>query len=129
MALREKAKKELADWYAQHSEQVSEREEEIVRNQLSSSLFQLTKLQNAHRAASETAEKEFESSTHEITPGTEWERVAKLCDFNPKSARNVKDISRLRSVILQLKQGGPPPTTVKASPHHHHQQQQQQQNA
>ncbi len=57
---------------------------------------QLAKLQSTNRAASESAEKEFESTTQEIKPGTEWERVAKLCDFNPKSARNLKDISRLR---------------------------------
>ena len=76
---------------------------------------QLTKLQTTNRAASESAEKEFESTTHEIKPGTEWERVAKLCDFNPKSARNVKDISRLRAVILQLKQGGPATSVIRPS--------------
>ena len=46
----------------------------------------------------------------QLTPGTEWERVAKLCDFNPKTARNTKDIGRMRSVILQLKQEGNSPT-------------------
>lgn len=40
----------------------------------------------------------------EIEPGTEWERIAKLCDFNPKSNRSNRDTSRLRSIILQLKQ-------------------------
>ena len=85
--LREKAKLELKEWYAQHAEQLS-------------------KLQATHRAASESSQREIESSTLEIKPGTEWERVAKLCDFNPKTARNTKDISRLRSVILHLKQGG-----------------------
>ena len=49
----------------------------------------------------------------QLVPGTEWERVAKLCDFNPKTARNTKDVSRLRSVILQLKQEGCSP----AAPH------------
>ena len=103
--LREAAKKELEDWYAQHAEQ-------------------LTKTQSSNRAASESSEREFKATTHEITPGkkrvilcegsyyyylilgTEWERVAKLCDFNPKTARNTKDVSRMRSVILQLKQQG-----------------------
>ncbi len=55
-------------------------------------LFQAT-----NRAASETSEKELEElGAPDIRPGTEWERVARLCDFNPKAARNVKDISRLR---------------------------------
>lgn len=36
--------------------------------------------------------------------GREWEEIAKLCDFNPKSTRNSKDTSRMRSIILQLKQ-------------------------
>ena len=85
--LRAQAKKELEEWYAQHADQ-------------------LAKLQQTHRAASESSEKEIASSTLEIKPGTEWERVAKLCDFNPKTARNTKDVSRLRSVILHLKQGG-----------------------
>eukprot|EP00094_Tigriopus_californicus_P009348 TCALIF_09014-PA protein Name:"Similar to Clc Clathrin light chain (Drosophila melanogaster)" AED:0.20 eAED:0.27 QI:0/0/0/0.66/1/1/3/0/129 len=53
-----------------------------------------------------------QSTNNEIQPGTEWERVAKMCDFNPKTCRNTKDISRLRSVILQLKQGGNPTTSA-----------------
>ena len=32
-------------------------------------------------------------------------RVSKLCDFNPKTSKNVADVSRMRSIILQLKQG------------------------
>jgi len=85
IALKEQAKKELEDWYKGHSEQ-------------------LGKMQSSNRAASESAEKEFKSTTFEIKPGTEWDRVSKLCDFNPKTARNTKDVSRMRSVILQLKQ-------------------------
>lgn len=41
---------------------------------------------------------------NEIEPGTEWERIAKLCDFNPKAKQGSKDVSRMRSIILQLKQ-------------------------
>merc|ERR1719242_736280 len=86
LLLRAQAKKELDDWYKQHAEQ-------------------LTKMQAANRSASESAEQEFLSTTHEISPGTEWERVAKLCDFNPKTGRTPsKDVGRMRSVILQLKQ-------------------------
>eukprot|EP00095_Tigriopus_kingsejongensis_P012107 maker-scaffold1556_size35834-snap-gene-0.6 protein:Tk12107 transcript:maker-scaffold1556_size35834-snap-gene-0.6-mRNA-1 annotation:"clathrin light chain-like isoform x1" len=87
-ALKTQAKKELEEWYQIHSEQ-------------------LAKLQTSHREASESAEKEFQATNNAIKPGTEWERVAKLCDFNPKTCGNTKDITRLRSVILQLKQGGP----------------------
>ena len=47
---------------------------------------------------------EILKSTDKIAPGTEWERVASLCEFNPKVSRNVKDVGRMRSVILQLKQ-------------------------
>merc|ERR1719220_1624810 len=89
--LKKQAKAELEDWYKQHSEQ-------------------LGKLQAANRAASISYEQELETTTEKLTPGTEWERVAKLCDFNPKSARNTKDIGRMRSVILQLKQEGSSPT-------------------
>lgn len=36
--------------------------------------------------------------------GHEWERVTKLCDFNPKANKNNKDVNRMRSLLLQLKQ-------------------------
>lgn len=50
------------------------------------------------------AEKQFVAEDNEIEPGTEWERIAKLCDFNPKASKGSKDVSRMRSIILQLKQ-------------------------
>lgn len=37
-------------------------------------------------------------------PGSEWEKVAWLCDFNPKTSRQMKDMSRMRSVLISLKQ-------------------------
>ncbi|MEQ2210362.1 hypothetical protein XENOCAPTIV_012457 [Xenoophorus captivus] len=43
-------------------------------------------------------------SFYENNPGTEWERVARLCDFNPKSSKQAKDVSRMRSVLISLKQ-------------------------
>ncbi|CAH1394377.1 unnamed protein product [Nezara viridula] len=75
------AKKELEEWYKHH--------EELI-----------TKTKSANR----NAEKQFVADTGAIEPGTEWERIAKLCDFNPKSSRTSKDVSRMRSIILQLKQ-------------------------
>lgn len=55
------------------------------------------------------AEKEQVAEDAEIVPGTEWERIAKLCDFNPKASKASKDVSRMRSIILQLKQNPLPP--------------------
>lgn len=54
----------------------------------------------AHRAAEEA----MISDLDENNPGTEWERVARLCDFNPKSSKQAKDVSRMRSVLISLKQ-------------------------
>ncbi|XP_069023798.1 clathrin light chain A-like isoform X2 [Embiotoca jacksoni] len=50
------------------------------------------------------AEEAMISDLDENNPGTEWERVARLCDFNPKSSKQAKDVSRLRSVLISLKQ-------------------------
>lgn len=81
---REIAKKELEDWYRHHEETISKT-----------------------KAANRNAEKQFVAETDEMEPGTEWERIAKLCDFNPKSSKSSKDVSRMRSIILQLKQSPP----------------------
>ncbi|XP_077331512.1 clathrin light chain A isoform X3 [Lithobates pipiens] len=78
---KEKAAKELDEWYIRQDE-----------------LLQKTKANN--RAAEEA----FVSDVEESTPGTEWERVARLCDFNPKSSKQTKDVSRMRSVLISLKQ-------------------------
>lgn len=78
---KEKAAKELEEWYIRQDE-----------------LLQKTKANN--RAAEEA----FVSDVEESTPGTEWERVARLCDFNPKSSKQTKDVSRMRSVLISLKQ-------------------------
>ena len=61
---------------------------------------QLTKT----KASNRETEKEFVADVNDITPGTEWERVSKLCDFNAKTNKNAKDMSRMRSILLQLKQ-------------------------
>ncbi|XP_075064219.1 clathrin light chain A isoform X4 [Mixophyes fleayi] len=78
---KEKASKELDEWYSRQDE-----------------MLQKTKANN--RAAEEA----FVSDVEETTPGTEWERVARLCDFNPKSSKQTKDVSRMRSVLISLKQ-------------------------
>uniref|UniRef100_A0A1B6CY03 Clathrin light chain n=1 Tax=Clastoptera arizonana TaxID=38151 RepID=A0A1B6CY03_9HEMI len=80
----ESAKKELEEWYKHHDELIAKT-----------------------KATNRNAEKQFVAETDAIEPGTEWERIAKLCDFNPKSSRTSKDVSRMRSIILQLKQAPP----------------------
>ncbi|XP_061535781.1 clathrin light chain A isoform X3 [Phycodurus eques] len=76
-----KAKVELEEWHARQNEQLEK-----------------TKANN--RAAEEA----MVSDMDENNPGTEWERVARLCDFNPKSSKQAKDVSRMRSVLISLKQ-------------------------
>ncbi|XP_062864348.1 clathrin light chain A isoform X3 [Trichomycterus rosablanca] len=78
---KEKAKQELEEWHARQDEQLAK-----------------TKVNN--RAAEEAILSEADDSS----PGTEWERVARLCDFNPKSSKQAKDVSRMRSVLISLKQ-------------------------
>jgi hypothetical protein len=60
------------------------------------------------KAFNREKEQDFVAPIDEIVPGTEWERVSKLCNFNVnlKSSggiKHVKDVSRLRSIMLQLK--------------------------
>lgn len=90
--LKDQAAQELSDWYAANS-------------------IQLEKLRTSNRAAMENMDRTFVSQMEPLQPGTEWERVSKLCDFNPKTTKTVKDVSRMRSIILQLK-SGPAPTSV-----------------
>ncbi|KAH8026316.1 hypothetical protein HPB51_019555 [Rhipicephalus microplus] len=91
--LKATAKKELEEWYARYHEQIE-------------------KAKLANREVSKNAEKEWVHERDSPAPkGQEWEAIAKLCDFNPKAARNSKDVSRMRSIILQLKQS--PPQTNK----------------
>ncbi|XP_061090427.1 clathrin light chain B isoform X2 [Conger conger] len=85
---RERAKKELEDWHLHQSDQM---EKNKANNRLSPSLAR----------ASEEA---FLNEGDEDTPGSEWERVARLCDFNPKTSKQSKDVSRMRSVLISLKQ-------------------------
>lgn len=85
--MREAAKKELEEWYKSHEDQVAK-----------------------NRNTNRSAERELVADTEPMEPGTEWERIAKLCDFNPKGSKHQKDISRMRSIILQVKQTPPVPS-------------------
>ena len=81
LAWSEKAKKDTDDWYTRYNEQ-------------------LEKVKNENRAA----ETQFLEDMADTKPGNEWEKVARFCDFNPKFSKNTKDVSRMRSLLLQLKQ-------------------------
>merc|ERR1711976_526556 len=78
---REVAKKELEEWYKHRAEQ-----------------FEKTKVNNREHEAAIIQERD------ESIPGHEWERICRLCEFNPKHSGNKKDVSRQRSILLQLKQ-------------------------
>lgn len=80
-AWREAAKKELDDWYKHHNEQVQKT-----------------------RETNRTAEEAFKKDRDTTQPGGEWEKICRICEFNPKNSKNTKDVSRLRSILLQLKQ-------------------------
>jgi len=86
--LRVKAAQELADWYKQYEEQLAK-----------------TRKANKEQEEAVTAGTEVNG----IVPGQEWERVSKHCDFSAKAPGHTKDVSRMRSILLQLKQS--PPTT------------------
>lgn len=51
------------------------------------------------------AEKEFIADRDSEGDKSEnWDKISKMCDFSIKNTRNIKDTSRLRSILLQLKQ-------------------------
>lgn len=58
----------------------------------------------AHVCVYRASEDAFLKECDDDSPGTEWEKVARLCDFNPKTSRQTKDVSRMRSVLISLKQ-------------------------
>ncbi|XP_043844021.1 clathrin light chain B isoform X2 [Dromiciops gliroides] len=78
---REKAKRDLEEWNVRQNEQMEK-----------------------NKVSNRASEEAFLKESKEEVPGTEWEKVAQLCDFNPKSSRQCKDVSRMRSVLISLKQ-------------------------
>ncbi|XP_013787117.1 clathrin light chain B-like isoform X2 [Limulus polyphemus] len=76
------ALKEIEEWYARYHEQIEK-----------------SKFNNRN------AEMEYVNERDTQVPtGQEWDRISRMCDFNPKASRGTKDTSRMRSIILQLKQ-------------------------
>ena len=86
--LKVKAKQELEDWYKRYE----------------------TQLEKTKRINREEEAKFRNDEVNHIEPGSEWERVAKHCDFSTKAPGHTKDVSRMRTIMLQLKQN----QTVKA---------------
>ncbi|RNA26717.1 clathrin light chain B-like isoform X2 [Brachionus plicatilis] len=77
---KEAAKKELDEWYKNRQDQLEKK-----------------------HADNKTAESDL-LTPEETEKGKEWEKLGKLCDFNPKNNKNNRDVSRFRSILLQLKQ-------------------------
>jgi len=86
--LREQAKRDLDEWYKNRNEH-------------------LEKTMKRNRALEQDQANERDSTQ----PGQEWDRVTRLCDFNSKSGRGTKDLSRLRGILLQMK--NQPPKAAK----------------
>merc|ERR1712141_168845 len=73
------------------SKQTEPREDpEVIKLWKENQIKMLQEKDEDEEKAKEALKKE--ATTEKLTPGTEWERVAKLCDFNPKTARNTKDV-------------------------------------
>ncbi|XP_077121808.1 clathrin light chain B isoform X3 [Ranitomeya variabilis] len=96
---REKAKKDLEEWYLRQSEQI---EKNKVTNRIADKAFY--QQPNADVIGYVASDEALVSETKDEDTGSEWDRVARLCDFNPKSSKQSKDVSRLRSVLISLKQ-------------------------
>ncbi|KAM4051458.1 clathrin light chain A isoform 2-T2 [Anomaloglossus baeobatrachus] len=96
---KEKASKELDEWYARQDELLLKTK---ANNRVADEAFY--KQPFADVIGYVAAEEAFVSDAEETCPGTDWERVARLCDFNPKSSKQAKDVSRMRSVLISLKQ-------------------------
>jgi len=81
------AKLQLEEWYAKYNERISS-----------------VKAENRKRDA-EIREEVYDESL-------DWQKVALLCGF--KSSKNVKDASRMRSVIMNLSESGSRPKATTA---------------
>ncbi|XP_030620917.1 clathrin light chain B isoform X2 [Chanos chanos] len=96
---KEKAKKELEDWHLHQNEQM---EKNKANNRIADKAFY--KQPHSDVIGFVASEEAFLKECDDNSPGSEWEKVARLCDFNPKTSRQTKDVSRMRSVLISLKQ-------------------------
>ncbi|KAM8799003.1 clathrin light chain B isoform 1-T1 [Eudromia elegans] len=96
---REKAKKDLEEWNLRQNEQM---EKNRANNRIADKAFY--QQPDADVIGYVASEEAFLKESKDEAPGSEWEKVAQLCDFNPKSSKQSKDVSRMRSVLISLKQ-------------------------
>ncbi|KAL7841127.1 hypothetical protein SRHO_G00248180 [Serrasalmus rhombeus] len=108
---KEKAKVELEEWHARQDEQLAKTkvnnrvlDEDFYKQPFAHLIGYVTHINHPCYRLDQAAEEAMVSELNESNPGTEWERVARLCDFNPKSNKQAKDVSRMRSVLISLKQ-------------------------
>ncbi|XP_047671993.1 clathrin light chain A isoform X1 [Tachysurus fulvidraco] len=108
---KEKAKQELEEWNARQEEQLAKTkvnnrvlDEDFYKQPFAQLIGYVTHINHPCYRLDQAAEDVIRSEVDDSSPGTEWERVARLCDFNPKSSKQAKDVSRMRSVLISLKQ-------------------------
>ncbi|XP_062334908.1 clathrin light chain A isoform X1 [Osmerus eperlanus] len=108
---KEKAQVELEEWHSRQEEQLQKTkvnnrvlDEDFYKQPFSELIGYVTHINHPCYRLDQAAEEAMVSDLDENNPGTEWERVARLCDFNPKSSKQAKDVSRMRSVLISLKQ-------------------------
>ncbi|XP_075681651.1 clathrin light chain A isoform X1 [Rhinoderma darwinii] len=108
---KEKAAKELDEWYARQDELLQKTkannrvaDEAFYKQPFADVIGYVTNINHPCYSLEQAAEEAFASDVEETSPVPEWERVARLCDFNPKSSKQTKDVSRMRSVLISLKQ-------------------------
>ncbi|XP_027526087.1 clathrin light chain A isoform X2 [Neopelma chrysocephalum] len=108
---KEKAIKELEEWYARQDEKLEKTkasnrvaDEAFYKQPFADVIGYVTNINHPCYSLEQAAEEAFVNDAEDVCPGTEWERVAQLCDFNPKSSKQAKDVSRMRSVLISLKQ-------------------------
>ncbi|CAF1487922.1 unnamed protein product [Adineta ricciae] len=87
--MREQAKKELEEFHKQRVEQL---ERTKGQNRTNNRAFEDDLLNNG------------KSSSTSNGKVSDWDKITSLCEFNPKTNRSQKDLTRYRSVLLQLKQ-------------------------
>ncbi|CAF1638034.1 unnamed protein product, partial [Didymodactylos carnosus] len=51
-----------------------------------------------------TSSSRMANGNNNSTRINDWDKITSLCEFNPKNTRSQKDLSRYRSLLLQLKQ-------------------------
>ncbi|XP_075260676.1 clathrin light chain A-like [Convolutriloba macropyga] len=91
---KQQAQHELEEWYKQYNEQIG-------------------KNQNNNRVAEEEMLRCRETSNTD--DGASWARISDMCDFNHKNHKATKDVSRMRALLINLKQNPPANANATAS--------------